>query len=89
MLKKTIWILSIILVGLLSVSMINAIDNTTIDTNCIDDAETENQVILTQTNDTVGDFKELSELVESTGEGDTLKLYKDYKHQPLKRHSNR
>ena len=79
MLKKTIWILSIILVGLLSVSMINAIDNTTIDTNCIDDAETENQVILTQTNDTVGDFKELSELVESTGEGDTLKLYKDYK----------
>ena len=89
MLKKTIWILSIILVGLLSVSMINAIDNTTIDTNCIDDAETENQVILTQTNDTVGDFKELSELVESTGEGDTLKLYKDYTHQPLKRHSNR
>ena len=79
MLKKTIWILSIILVGLLSVSMINAIDNTTIDTNCIDDAETGNQVILTQTNDTVGDFNELSELVENTGEGNTLKLDKDYK----------
>ncbi len=79
MLKKTIWILSIILVGLLSVSMISAIDNTTIDTNCIDDAETENQVILTQTNDTVGDFKDLSELVENAGEGGTLKLYKDYK----------
>ena len=79
MLKKTIWILSIFLVGLLSVSMISAIDNTTIDTNCIADAETENQVILTQTNDTVGDFNELSELVENTGEGDTLKLDKDYK----------
>ena len=79
MLKKTIWILSIIIVGLLSVSMISAIDNTTIDTNCIGDAETENQVILTQTNDTVGDFNELSELVENTGEGDTLKLDKDYK----------
>ena len=79
MLKKTIWILSIFLVGLLSVSMISAIDNTTIDTNCIVDAETENQVILTQTNDTVGDFNDLSELVENTGEGDTLKLDKDYK----------
>ena len=79
MLKKTIWILSIFLVGLLSVSMISAIDNTTIDTNCIADAETENQVILTQTNDTVGDFNELSELVENTGEGNTLKLDKDYK----------
>ena len=79
MLKKTIWILSIIIVGLLSVSMISAIDNTTIDTNCIGDAETENQVILTQTNDTVGDFNELSELVENTGEGNTLKLDKDYK----------
>ena len=79
MLKKTIWILSIIIVGLLSVSMISAIENTTIDTNCIGDAETENQVILTQTNDTVGDFNELSELVENTGEGNTLKLDKDYK----------
>ena len=88
MLKKTIWILSIIIVGLLSVSMISAIENTTIDTNCIGDAETENQVILTQTNDTVGDFNELSELVENTGEGDTLKLDKDYKHRPLKCHSN-
>ena len=39
MLKKTIWILSIILLVLLSVSMVSAIDNTTIDTNCIDDTE--------------------------------------------------
>ena len=79
MLKKTILILSIILVGLLSVSMISAIDNTTIDTTCIDDADNETQVILTGNNDPVGDFNELSGLVENTGEGNTLKLYKDYR----------
>lgn len=79
MLKKTIWILSIILLVLLSVSMVSAIDNTTIDTNCIDDTENENQVILTEDNNPAGDFKELSELVENTSQGNTLKLYKDYK----------
>ena len=82
LLKRKILMLAIILVSLLTLSLVSASDNVTVNTASIDDTNNEivslndNQEIL-QGNGPVGTFQELSELVENTSETHTLKLQKD------------
>ena len=84
LLKRKIFILTIVLVSLLSLSMVSAGDNATADTIGIGDSDNEivniddNQATLTDEG-SLGDFRELSQLIENTSETNTLKLEKNYR----------